>query len=136
MMKTRILLSASTLFALSAVCLAFSAVSFAAESSVETNIVYGTYSGLALLMDIYKPAESERIRHRPDQRQRLVPRSGLRRESAQTVTGVSPGEGKAGDHRPYRFRDHSPGIAALPRPRDRPGCAARNTLHPRQRVTL
>jgi hypothetical protein len=40
------------------VCLALSAVSFAAESSVETNIVYGTYSGLALLMDIYQPARA------------------------------------------------------------------------------
>ncbi|PYR25957.1 MAG: hypothetical protein DMF98_10545 [Acidobacteria bacterium] len=35
-----------------------SAVSFAAESSVETNVVFATYSGLALLMDVYKPATS------------------------------------------------------------------------------
>jgi len=31
-------------------------VSVAAEPSVETNVVFGTYSGFALLMDIYKPA--------------------------------------------------------------------------------
>jgi acetyl esterase/lipase len=29
---------------------------FAAEPSVEANVVFGTYSGLALLMDVYKPA--------------------------------------------------------------------------------
>jgi acetyl esterase/lipase len=31
---------------------------FAAEPSVEANVVFGTYSGLALLMDVYKPATS------------------------------------------------------------------------------
>jgi acetyl esterase/lipase len=46
----------SGLSLLSAVCLIASGVTFAAESSVETNVVYGTYSGLALLMDVYKPA--------------------------------------------------------------------------------
>lgn len=33
--------------------------SFAAEPSVEANVVFGTYSGLALLMDVYKPATSK-----------------------------------------------------------------------------
>jgi acetyl esterase/lipase len=35
-----------------------SGLAFAAEPSVETNVVFGTYSGLALLMDVYKPATS------------------------------------------------------------------------------
>jgi acetyl esterase/lipase len=33
-----------------------SGIALAAEPSVETNVVYGTYSGFALLMDVYKPA--------------------------------------------------------------------------------
>jgi acetyl esterase/lipase len=55
-MKTRMVVWASGLVPLSAACLLVSGVTFAAESSVETNVVYGTYSGLALLMDVYKPA--------------------------------------------------------------------------------
>ena len=33
----------------------------AAEPSLETNVVFGTYSGLALLMDVYKPEVSNRF---------------------------------------------------------------------------
>lgn len=40
-----------------AFCL-LSSVLVAAERSVETNVVFGSYSGLALLMDVYKPAMS------------------------------------------------------------------------------
>jgi acetyl esterase/lipase len=36
--------------------LVVSRVSFAAEPAVETNVVFGTYSGVALLMDVYRPA--------------------------------------------------------------------------------
>ena len=41
-----------------ALCLLLPSVLVAAEPSVETNVVFGTYSGLALLMDVYKPAMS------------------------------------------------------------------------------
>ena len=36
--------------------LVFPSGGVAAEPSVETNVVFGTYSGLALLMDVYQPA--------------------------------------------------------------------------------
>ena len=58
MMTTRTVLKASRGSALLAVFVMLSAVSFAAESSVETNVVFATYSGLALLMDVYRPATS------------------------------------------------------------------------------
>ena len=58
MLTTRIVLNASRRSALLALFVMLSAVSFAAESSVETNVVFATYSGLALLMDVYKPATS------------------------------------------------------------------------------
>ena len=57
-MTTRTVLRASRRSALPALFVMLSAVSFAAESSVETNVVFATYSGLALLMDVYKPATS------------------------------------------------------------------------------
>lgn len=41
-----------------AMYLVLPSVLVAAEPSVETNVVFGTYSGLALLMDVYKPAMS------------------------------------------------------------------------------
>ena len=39
-----------------ALCILLPCASFAAEPVVETNVVFGTYSGLALLMDVYKPS--------------------------------------------------------------------------------
>jgi len=54
MMKLRTVLGAVSLAAF----LAIFNVSVAAQPAVETNVVFGTYSGLALLMDVYKPATS------------------------------------------------------------------------------
>jgi len=58
MAKARLVLRTRRLIAMSVLCVTLSVVSFAAEPSVETNVVFGTYSGFALLMDVYKPAAS------------------------------------------------------------------------------
>jgi acetyl esterase/lipase len=55
MLRARTNLTTAALWGLLILLLAPSA-SVAAESSVDTNVPFGTYSGLALLMDIYKPA--------------------------------------------------------------------------------
>ena len=55
MLRARTHLTTAALYGLLILLLAPSAV-FAAQSAVDTNVPFGTYSGLALLMDIYKPA--------------------------------------------------------------------------------
>jgi acetyl esterase/lipase len=54
MLRARSILRAASLCGLLTLLLALHA--FAAEPQVDANVAFGTYSGLALLMDIYKPA--------------------------------------------------------------------------------
>ena len=57
-MRTRTGLRQSRLSAFAAVFVMLTSVSRAAEPTVETNVVFATYSGLALVMDVYRPATS------------------------------------------------------------------------------
>jgi hypothetical protein len=90
----------------------------AAEARVERNVVYGMYSGLALLMDVYHPASRNGI-HRLYTRQRMAFPSGLQCDAAQEradrrTCDKAPGRGRlhcicnqppAGSPLPLSFSD-------------------------------
>jgi hypothetical protein len=57
-MRTRTGLRQSRVSAFAALFVMLTSVSRAAEPTVETNVVFATYSGLALVMDVYRPATS------------------------------------------------------------------------------
>lgn len=55
-MRTRIVLRGSRLAVLAAVYVMLASVSHAAGPAVETNVMFATHSGMALVMDVYRPA--------------------------------------------------------------------------------
>ena len=122
---TRVLLS---VFLLSTIALA--------QSRVERNIVYGMYSGTALLMDVHYPVNANGLGVI------FVPGSGWSADTAYSAAGIKDGElpriwvPPLDRHRLHRLRAESPRDASVSLSRSGSRYPARGPLRPSQCCAL